>query len=156
MESVLKAGRGAATAGPAMSADYLGWLHRQAALLRTGELAAIDAAGIAGELEELGRAERDRLTSAFRVLLMHMLKWDAQPERRSRSWRASIGEQRRRIARLLEASPSLRPLVPEAMAEGYADALPWAALETGLADSDFPRECPYTFDAAMERPFEVE
>jgi Domain of unknown function DUF29 len=156
MSDALKSLESRASASPSNPEDYAGWLATQASLLRSGRFDAIDAAGIANELDEMGRAERDRLTSAFRVLLMHMLKWDGQPEKRSRSGRASIHEQRRRIARLLNASPSLRPIVPEAMADAYGDALPWAALETGLADSDFPKACPYGFDDVMERPFEID
>ena len=41
----------------------------------------------------MGAEQYDKLESALEVLLMHMLKWDHQPERRSRSWSLTIQEQ---------------------------------------------------------------
>ena len=66
---------------------------RQAELLREGRLAEIDAAAIAEEIDDVGEEEYHRLESALRVLMLHLLKWDHQPERRSRSWTLSIREQ---------------------------------------------------------------
>ncbi len=42
----------------------------------------------------MGREQFNKLESALRVLLTHMLKWDHQPEKRSRSWSLSIRDQR--------------------------------------------------------------
>ena len=46
--------------------------------------------------------------SRYRVLLMHLLKWRYQQERRTRSWARTIENQRDDIAMLLEKNPSLR------------------------------------------------
>jgi hypothetical protein len=133
--------------------DYCAWVEQQAAFLREGRLDAIDLENIAEELSDMGKSERVRVESALKVLIMHMLKWDQQPERRSRSWVATIAEQRRRIARRLQQSPSLRSKVGEMVEDGYDSARNWAAIETHLPDDDFPRECPYTWDDIMTRPF---
>ena len=42
----------------------------------------------------MGEEEYDKLESALRVLMLHLLKWDHQPDMRSRSWTLSIREQR--------------------------------------------------------------
>ena len=42
----------------------------------------------------MGSNEYDKLESALRVLLMHMLKWDHQPDKRTRSWENTIAIQR--------------------------------------------------------------
>ena len=42
----------------------------------------------------MGEEQYDKLESALRVLMLHLLKWDHQPDRRSRSWTASVREQR--------------------------------------------------------------
>lgn len=68
----------------------------------------------------------------------HLLKWEFQPDNRSRSWFATIREQRRRIMRLLEKSPSLQPYLLEALENGYQDALDLAVRETSLSYTTFP------------------
>jgi hypothetical protein len=53
------------------------------------------------------------------VLLGCLLKWHYQPEARSKSWRATIKEQRLRIAWLFKKNPSLKPYLSEAIEFGY-------------------------------------
>ena len=67
----------------------------------------------------MGRNEYDKLESALRVLLTHMLKWDHQPEKRSRFWENTILEQRDRAERQLRENPSLKSRLKEAMRNGY-------------------------------------
>ena len=136
--------------------DFCAWVEQQAAFLREGRLAAIDFKNIAEELSDMGKLERVRIESALKVLLMHMLKWDQQPERRSRSWASTISEQRKRIARWLKQSPSLKRRTLDMVQFGYDIARNWAATETHLPDDEFPRECPYTWDDIMNRPFAMD
>jgi hypothetical protein len=136
--------------------DYLAWVEAQVAHLRARRFDLIDHANIAEELSDMGKSELHRLRSALRVLLMHMLKWDQQPERRGRSWSATIREQRRRIEDLLSDSPSLKSRLSRAIRGSYVDAAGWAAIETNLAEDDFPAECPYSWDDIMARPFETD
>ena len=60
-------------------ADLYSWALRQAELLRAGRLAEIDPAGIAKEIDDVGDEQYDKLESALRVLMLHLLKWDHQP-----------------------------------------------------------------------------
>ncbi|MGY2050576.1 DUF29 domain-containing protein [Methylobacterium sp. JK268] len=136
--------------------DLHAWALEQARLLRAGRLDAVDAEHIAEELESLGRSERAKLHSILRVLVMHMLKWDQQPEHRTPSWIFSIREQRRRYRRLIEENPSLKPLRDKALTEAYEEARLWAADETHLQPEEFPDVCPYTWDDLLERPFDVD
>ena len=82
-------------------ADLYSWALRQAELLRAGRLSEIDPAGLAEEIDDVGEEQYHRLESALRVLMLHILKWDHQPDRRSRSWTITIREQRRRVGRQL-------------------------------------------------------
>ncbi len=136
-----------------IEADYCAWVEQQVALIRQRRFDAVDWTHVAEELSDMGRSELWRMRSALRVLLLHMLKWDQQPERRSRSWTASIREQRRRISRLLKDSPSLKARRPDLLADAYEDARGLAAIETGLPDDEFPRVCPYEWTDLMDRPF---
>ena len=81
----------------AKEADLYSWARRQAELLRAGRLSEIDAAAIAEEIDDVGEEQYDKLESALRVLMLHLLKWDHQPSMRSRSWTLTIREQRRRV-----------------------------------------------------------
>lgn len=117
--------------------DFFGWANTQASLLRQGRLEHVDAENIAEELEGLAKAERRELKSRLRVLLMHLLKWDKQPEKRCGSWRGTIREQRLRIQDLLEDSPSLKSTVGEAFSAIEFDAIQLAADETGLSTEAF-------------------
>ena len=76
--------------------DFYSWLMEQARHVRDGRWDALDRDNLAEEIESLGREQFNKLESALRVLMLHMLKWDHQPERRGRFWRASIAEQRLR------------------------------------------------------------
>jgi len=131
--------------------DLFGWVEDQVALLKAGQLSEVDAANIAEELADVGGEQYDKLASAVRVVLIHLLKWDHQPERRSRSWVLSVGEHRRRIARVLKKNPSLRPSIDDAIDEAYEDARGDAIRETALTADTFPTICPYIWDDILNR-----
>ena len=133
--------------------DFYGWTVEQSRLLRAGELSAIDAANIAEEIESMGRSDRRELKSRLVVLVMHLLKWRHQPGSRSRSWSATIDEQRLQIEGILGESPSLRPNVAAMLTEAHAIARARAIAETGLADEAFPEACPFTADQVLLRTF---
>lgn len=74
-------------------ADYALWLQEQVAHLRAGRLFALDVENVAEELESLMKSERRELRSRLEVLILHLLKWDHQPDQRSivgdRAWPSS-------------------------------------------------------------------
>jgi hypothetical protein len=116
----------------AKEVDLYSWALRQAELLRAGRLMEIDAAAIAEEIDDVAEEQYDKLESALRVVMLHLLKWDHQPDKRSRSWTASVREQRRRVLRQLRKNPGLRSRLDEALGEAYEDARDEASAETGL------------------------
>jgi Domain of unknown function DUF29 len=133
--------------------DFYSWSLEQARLLREGRHDALDRDNLAEEIESLGREQFNKLVSALRVAMMHMLKWDHQPSKRSRSWALSIEGQRLEIADVLADNPGLKPRVGEAIARAYRHARIEAAKETGLDEADFPAACPYSFDDITKRSF---
>src|SRR5919201_1038211 len=81
--------------------DFYSWLMEQARHVREGRWESVDRENLAEEIESLGREQFNKLESAFRVLLIHFLKWDHQPSKRSRSWALSIDVQREELADVL-------------------------------------------------------
>jgi len=131
--------------------DLYGWVEQQVALLKAGRVAEIDVENVAEELSDVARNQYDKLESALRVLMLHLLKWDHQPTHRSRSWVRSIEVQREHATRVLQENPSLKPRVPEATMKAYDNARKEAAFETGLAKKLFPTDCPYDWSAITTR-----
>jgi Domain of unknown function DUF29 len=136
--------------------DYAAWLEEQVAHLRAGRLAALDVDHVAEELESLMKSERRELRSRLEVLILHLLKWDHQPEQRSNRWRATVAEQRRRIRDLLVDSPSFKQEIDPICAAVHADAVQGAAIETSLSESAFPSTLPYTVEQIFERELPAE
>ena len=136
----------------AKEADLYSWAVSQAELLRAGRLSEIDPVAIAEEIDDVGEEQYHRLESALRVLMLHILKWDHQADKRSRSWAITIREQRRRAARQLRKNPGLKSRLDEALLEAYEDARDEAAGETGLPTRTFPASRPFDYPEIMERP----
>jgi uncharacterized protein DUF29 len=85
----------------------------QAQHVRAGRWDAIDRENLAEEIESLGREQFNKLESALRVLLVHILKWD-QPKRRTRSWVITIKDQRIEFEQVLQDNPGLKSRQDEA------------------------------------------
>ncbi len=133
--------------------DFYSWSIEQARLIRESRDSALDQDNLAEEIEFLGREQFNKLVSALRVAMMHMLKWDHQPSKRSRSWALSIEEQRLEIADVLGDNPGLKPRTAEAIARAYRSARIDAAKETDLDAAEFSETCPYSFDDIAARNF---
>uniref|UniRef100_UPI0036F2BBF3 DUF29 domain-containing protein n=1 Tax=Trichocoleus desertorum TaxID=1481672 RepID=UPI0036F2BBF3 len=71
------------------------------------------------------------------------IKWQYQPEHRSRSWLATIRVQRLDISELLEDNPSLKPYLKEALQKAYLKGVELAVSETDLPSRTSPSEGPY-------------
>ena len=134
-------------------ADYVAWALEQARLLRSGAFSELDVENIAEELDDMGRSVRRELRNRLSGLVMHLLKWRYQPGFRSGSWSGTIREQRQQIRRLLDESPSLRPLVRRDLAEVYGSGRTKAEAETGLPETAFPEKCPLTPEQILSEDF---
>ena len=131
--------------------DFYAWTQRQAALIRDGDIAAVDLLNVLEEIETLGRKEVSELRSRYTVLATHLLKQMFQPARAGRSWRTTILNQRIAIARHMKDNPSLKSKADEIFAEAYADARLIASSETGLPEETFPMEPPFDRHQAVAR-----
>jgi predicted DNA-binding ribbon-helix-helix protein len=142
-----------AAAGTSHEGDFYSWTLEQARHLRAGNHDAIDRENLADEIEGLGREQFNKLESALRVLLIHFLKWDHQPNLRSRSWTLSIAAQRAEIDDIIGDNPGLKPRIDEAVARAYRKARIAAAPETNIEIETFPERPPYGWDDITKREF---
>ena len=131
--------------------DVYTWVGEQVALLRAGRFSEVDVSNVVEELSDVARSEFRSLVSALEILVLHLLKWDYQPNRRTRSWTLSIREQRVQVMDVLSDSPGLKSQVAEALTRGFIKGRIKALDETGLEDNEIPDDCPYTFDDVMGR-----
>lgn len=137
----------------AYDTDFYAWAIEQAALLRAGRLQEVDVENVAEEIEDLSKRERRELTSRLTVLLAHLLKWQLQPERRGRSWRLTIAEQRDAIHDHLEENPSLRGQLTQILGRAWRSGLRTAQNETDIDLDVFPRSNPWTLEQLFDDEF---
>ena len=65
--------------------DFAAWIYDQVAALKEGRFTDLDIDDLTDEVESLAKRDFKKLRAALRVILLHMLKWDKQPEERSNS-----------------------------------------------------------------------
>lgn len=133
--------------------DFYAWTQEQALLLQQQQWRQLDLPNLIEEIESLGRQERAELRNRLSILIGHVLKWEYQQERRSRSWLATIRVQRRESLKLLKDNPSLKPYLDEALQEAYENGRDLASGETNLPFSTFPHKCPYTLEEILSEVF---
>lgn len=128
-------------------ADETAWLDKSAALIRSGRHDRLDYENLASYLEDMARRDRHEIRSRLKILLIHLLKRDHQPEMQSRSWDLTIANQRDELKSELTAT--LRNHAEAILGKAYESAVKLAAMETGLRKDTFPKECPYTLDEIL-------
>ena len=133
--------------------DFCLWLSTTAQLLHDGDFKELDLPNLIEEIEAMGRNEKRAVFSNLKILLQHLLKYRYQPEKRSRSWKATITEHRQRIEESFADSPSLKPYFREIVPESYQKARKLSADETGLAVEAFPVEVPFTVEEILDAEY---
>lgn len=133
--------------------DFMLWLDAQLDILRARKFDQLDLENLIEELESMGRADKRELQSRLEILMLHLLKCQFQPEKKSSSWIGTLDEQRSQIQGLLETSPSLRRLAQEFAERRYPVAARRAARQTGLAAEIFPASLPFTVDQLLDEDF---
>ena len=135
--------------------DVILWSEEQARMLRARRFADLDIEHLADEIEDVGKSEKRELASRMAVLLAHLLKWESRSDNRTNSWRATINDQRKRIALAIKETPSLKAVMRGAdwQEDVWLDARGQARKEVGLAGDDLPEACPWTMEQAAEPEF---
>jgi hypothetical protein len=128
--------------------DETAWLERMSKLIEERRYKELDYKHLSEYLLDMAKRDRREVSCRLKTLLMHLLKWDYQPRKRSRSWEVTIMNQRYELAEELE-SQTLKNHALDVLPKAYAQAVKLAAKETGLSSEKFPEQCPYTLDDVL-------
>ncbi|OHY35555.1 hypothetical protein CENA302_10945 [Cylindrospermopsis raciborskii CENA302] len=129
--------------------DFALWSEKMADLIAAKRFEDLDIDNLVEEIRDLSKRERDRLLSSVRLILHHLLKWDHQPEKRSRSWQITIERERKNLDLYLEDSLSLkRYFCQEWVNKMYLTARLDAMKDTEI---DMPQDCSYSLQDVVER-----
>jgi hypothetical protein len=139
--------------GNGYDTDFYAWTQEQARLLLQKESHGLDWANLAEEIASLGKQQKQELRNRLGILIGHLLKWDYQSDRRSKSWEFTIAEQREEILEILTDNPSLRPYLEEAVTKGYLKGMRLVLEETNVPKADLPQACPYTIAQLLDPSF---
>jgi Domain of unknown function DUF29 len=125
--------------------DETAWLEIMAELVAHKHFAELDHKNLSEFLSDMAKRDRREVYSRLVVLMCHLLKWEAQPEKQTGSWRGTIREQRREL-RLLLDSKTLKNHAEAVLPDAYAEARKQAADETEPKLGKFAKECPWDVD----------
>lgn len=140
----------------AYDTDFVLWAEETARLLEQRRFEEVDLENLVEEVLDLARRNKDALESHLSRLLMHLLKWQFQPEKRCRSWLGTIREARKQIRKIESRFPSLKNHRDLKLADCYEEARDDAAFETSIALETFPLECPFSIEEILDPNFPVD
>lgn len=138
--------------GPRYEDDFYAWTQHQAEVLRTMPVSdnRFDREHVAEEIEDLGKSERDAISSQIRRIIEHFLQLAYSPAQQPRfDWMHSISDARAALEDKL--SPTLRRDIGATLEKLYAQARRNATLllrnfgEQGAAQA-FPDRSPYSVE----------
>ena len=139
---------------PTYETDFYAWLQAQAQALQVKDWAALDIEHLVEELEGMARSDRRALGNHLKNLLLHLLKWAYQPDKRGSSWQDSVEEAREAIEDLLEESrASMEAESRRQFTKQYTRARRKASRETSLPLATFPETCPWPTDQVLDADF---
>ena len=133
--------------------DYYLWLEHTTQLLKQGKFSGVDIPNLIDEIEGLAQNQKQALKSNIRVVLIHLLKYQYQPEKITDSWVNSINEHRDRIYDIFDDSPGLRQYLRNEFSKVYARARKRASRETQKPLDVFPTDCPFTIEQVLDENY---
>lgn len=122
-------------------------------LLRDHKWSHLDLPNLIEEIESLGKQQRQELRNRLSILIGHLLKWEYQPQKRRRSWLATIRVQRSDTIELLKENPSLKSYLAAGLSRAYLKGVLLVIGETNLPEATFPAECPYSLAEILSDRF---
>ena len=135
------------------STDFNLWIEQTITALKSGDIQTLDLENLIEEIEAMTRSDKREIFNRLKVLIMHLLKCQYQPQKKTNSWIKTINEQRDQIELVLADSPSLRPYLTSKLGEIYKKAKRDAVTETKLTPETFPTDCPFTEEQILDSEY---
>ena len=130
--------------------DFLGWLKGQAILLRSGDLAELDAEHVAEALEDMASEIRSRTQAALRRAMVCLVRLERSPEdERKAAWIEELLECEAVLLDRLGQSSSLEGELPELLKASWNQARRSLAIMARI--DELPEDCPFSLDALLDR-----
>lgn len=129
--------------------DETAWLEAMSGLVARRRFADLDCTHLSEYLSDMAKRDRREVYSRLVVLLVHLLKWEHQPQQRGGSWRGTIREQRRELRQLLE-SGTLRNHAEAVLQDAYVDARLQAADEMEVAAASLSEASPWSLEQVVD------
>lgn len=133
--------------------DFVLWIAETRHELEHRNFEQLDLENLITEIEDMGKSQKHALEGNLAIILLHLLKWSYQPEKRSSSWKFSLREHRQRLHKAFRDSPSLKVYYLQVLAACYQDSRELAADETELDLITFPVELPFTPEQILDTEF---
>lgn len=133
--------------------DFNLWIEQTITALKSGDIQTLDLDNLIEEIEAMTRSDKREIFNRLKVLIMHLLKCQYQPQKKTNSWIKTINEQRDQIELVLADSPSLRPYLTSKLGEIYKKAKRDAVTETKLTPETFPTDCPFTEEQILDSEY---
>jgi hypothetical protein len=133
--------------------DFNLWIEQTIAALKSGDIQTLDLDNLIEEIEAMTRSDKREIFNRLKVLIMHLLKCQYQPQKKTNSWIKTINEQRDQIELVLADSPSLRSYLTSKLEEIYKKAKRDAVTETKLTPEAFPTDCPFTEEQILDSEY---
>src|SRR5262249_33843827 len=129
-------------------ADETAWLETMSRLIAQRKLDRLDYDNLATYLDDMAKRDRREVDSRFRQLMLHLLKWRYQPERRTRSWLETIDERRHQLQDLL-TSTVLQAHARSRLLDYYDRARRLALRVMRLPETAIPSDMPFTLEQLL-------
>ncbi|MCS7285511.1 MAG: DUF29 domain-containing protein [Hydrogenobacter thermophilus] len=146
--------------------DFPLWAEINLELLKERLYELVDWENLLEEIEDMARSDLKTCISYLAVILEHLYKWDnfrelAGGETAGMGWIRSVENARLRLVDILEDYPSLKLKLPLEFQKAWKKAR--TELTIWLKDNNYdlqkfsiPKECPYTYEEAMQRDLRKE
>jgi len=135
--------------------DHLLWLQQTAEQLKERNLDNLDWEHLIEEIEDLGRAEKNKAKSYLRQLLIHLLiyqYWQTERSLSGRGWLVEIDNFRYELNLSLQ-SKTLYNFIAQELDSTYQSARKNASKKSGLAPDSFPSVCPFNLEDLLNDDF---
>ena len=128
--------------------DETAWLELTADLIAKKRFEDVDQPALVEYLTDMAIRDRREVESRLTLLLEHVLKYDFQPDKRTKSWKRTILAQQDEFEGIV-ISKTLHKHAQGLLSKCYAKAVRRAAAATGLPERKFPSACPYTLERLL-------